>query len=101
LREDAGWSSAWLEFVVHATRQPQTLTQLRELDQRLVRGAALRLASQGGLSKPDSEYLTTVSLLTGSGLMVERLLAPDAAPEAQIERLARALARDLDEGVKR
>jgi AcrR family transcriptional regulator len=98
LRDDTGWPAAWLEFVVHATRQPQTMAALRELDGRLVRGAATALAAGSGLSARDGDYVTVVSLVVGSGLMVERLLSPSAPSDQQVERLARALARDLEPG---
>lgn len=97
-RKDAGWSAAWLEFVVHATREPETMAQLRALDQELVRGAASAMAEGSGLAEPDGQYLTTLSLVVGSGLMVERLLAPESVTDEQVERLARAVAHGLAVG---
>jgi hypothetical protein len=74
------------------------LAQLRALDERLVRQAARTLAASSGLAEPDGEFITAMALLIGSGQMVERLLAPEAVTDGDIERLARALARALDKG---
>jgi AcrR family transcriptional regulator len=98
LGKDSGWAAAWLEFVVHATRDEETLADLRELDQRLVRGAARTLAARSELGDRDGDFLTSIALLIGSGQMVERLLAPKAVTDAHIERLARALAHAVSEG---
>lgn len=95
---DVAWTAAWVEFVAHATRHPETLRELRALDARLVARAGPELGTRLGLEGPDARYLTAVSLLIGSGLLIERLLNPAAIDDAVAQRLARALAADLEKG---
>jgi AcrR family transcriptional regulator len=98
VRADRAWGAAWVEFVAHATRDPDLHARLRELDARLLGRVARSIGEQAGLDERDTEFMTAVSLLIGSGMAVERLLDPAAFGEEHVERLARAIARQIEPG---
>ncbi|MGI8505608.1 MAG: TetR/AcrR family transcriptional regulator [Solirubrobacteraceae bacterium] len=96
--EDPAWTVAWVEFAAHATRDRDLSQRLRAVNARLRERAERQLAQLGFVDESDASYLTTVSLVYGSGVSIERMLDPDGAPEADLSRMARALAADIGGG---
>lgn len=96
--DDHTWSAAWVEFVAHATRHPETLEALRELDRTFAARVVSELAAGLGIAEPDARHLTSILLLIGSGLAIERTLNPRAMDDTTVVRLAKALAADLKNG---
>jgi AcrR family transcriptional regulator len=95
---DPAWTVAWVEFAAHATRDPDLSRRLRALNARLRERTERRMAELGFTDERDARYVTTISLVYGSGVSVERMLDPDGASAAHLARMARALARDLEPG---
>jgi AcrR family transcriptional regulator len=98
IREDPAWAVAWVEFAAHATRDPNLRRRLRELNASLRERAERHLAELGVVDESDAGYLTTVSLVLGSGVSIERMLDPDGPPEEHLARMTRALAADVVKG---
>ena len=98
IAEDPSWTVAWVEFAAHATRNPGLRERLRQLNANLRERTVRRLAELGLADEDDAAYLATASLVYGSGVSIERMLDPDGPPEADLERMARALAADIGTG---
>jgi AcrR family transcriptional regulator len=95
--QDPAWTVAWVEFAAHATRDPELSGRLRQVNETL-RARTERLIVELGVAQPDASYLTTVALVYGSGVSVERMLDPSSTPAHHLARMARALGRDLEKG---
>ena len=98
IAEDPAWTVAWVEFAAHATRDPDLRQRLRALNQSLRARAERRFVELGLVDETEAGYLTTVSLVYGSGVSTERMLDPEGPPEADLARMARALAVDVVRG---
>jgi AcrR family transcriptional regulator len=98
IAKDPAWTVAWVEFAAHATRDPELRQRLRALNQSLRDRAAQRFVELGLADETEAGYLTTVSLVYGSGVSIERMLDPDGPPEAHLARMAEALAIDVATG---
>ena len=98
IAEDPAWTVAWVEFAAHASRDPDLRQRLRALNQSLRDRAERRLVELGLVDETEAGYLTTVSLVYGSGVSIERMLDPDGPPEAHLARMARALTVDVATG---
>lgn len=95
---DPAWTVAWVEFAARATRIPELSRRLRTLNAVLRERAEQRVIEAGIVGQRDASYFTTIALIYASGVSVEQMLDPTGAPEVDLTRMARALARDIGTG---
>jgi AcrR family transcriptional regulator len=94
-RADPAWHRLFLEYWVHAMRDPQQREHLleRRRDLRRMIAAAIRQASKDHdltLSRP-ADQLAVALLALSNGLAIEGLLDPDAVPARLFSQLVESL----------